>query len=152
MQWDGKLGMQKQSETNSYHTNTREEEWAAIQKILGGPPKLGRPPRYERRAVFDAIFYMVRTGGSWRLLPHDLPPWRIVYYYYARWREEGLWQKLHDALREAAREARAKKKPRAPRSWTARACGRLGEAECAAMMRARRSWDANVICWWIPMA
>jgi transposase len=143
--------MQKQTESNGYHTNTREEEWAIIEKIIGGPPKLGRPPRYERRAVFDAIFYMVRTGGSWRLLPRDLPPWRIVYYYCARWRAEGLWEKLHDALREAAREARGKKKPRAPRCWTARACARLAGAESADTMRERRCRDANVICWWTPM-
>ena len=100
----------EQITSENYTTSTSESEWAVIEKILGGPPKLGRPPRFERRAVFDAIFYMVRTGGAWRLLPHDLPPWRIVYYYYTRWRAEGLWQKLHDALREAAREARGKKK------------------------------------------
>ena len=136
----------------SYPTNTSESEWAIIRRVIGGPAKVGRPARFARRAVFDAIFYMVRTGGSWRLLPNDLPPWRIVYYYYARWREEGLWQRLHDALRDAAREARAKKKPRAPRSWTRRACARLAGAECAATMRERRSWDANAICWWTPMA
>jgi transposase len=146
--------MPKQSEPKpkgNYTTSTSESEWAVIEKILGGPPKLGRPPRFARRAVFDAIFYMVRTGGAWRLLPNDLPPWRIVYYYYTRWRAEGLFEKLHDALREAAREARGKKKPQRLRSWTARACARLGEAESAATMRERRSWDANVICWWTPM-
>jgi len=94
----------------------------------------------------------MRTGGSWRLLPHDLPPWRIVYYYFALWRAAGLFEKLHDALREAARLKSGKKKPPRPRSWIARACARLAGAECAATMRARRSWDANVICWWIPMA
>jgi transposase len=136
----------------SYPTDLNALEWAVVDKILGGPPKLGRPPRFERRAVLGAIFYMVRTGGSWRLLPHDLPPWRIVYYYFALWRAAGLFEKLHDALREAARIKSGKKKPRRPRSWIARACARLAGAECAATMRARRSWDANVICWWIPMA
>jgi transposase len=136
----------------SYPTDLNDLEWAVVDKILGGPPKLGRPPRFERRAVLGAIFYMVRTGGSWRLLPHDLPPWRIVYYYFALWRAAGLFEKLHAALREAARIKSGKKKPPRPRSWIARACARLAEAECAATMRARRSWDANVICWWIPMA
>lgn len=139
------------TKTENYNTSTREAEWAVIEKYLGEPGKLGRPPRYERRAVIDAIFYMVRTGGAWRLLPHDLPPWRIVYYYYAKWRAEGVWRKLHDALREAAREARGKKKPQAVRYWIARACERLGGEECADMMRERRSWDESVICWWTPM-
>ena len=136
----------------SYPTDLNDLEWAVVDKILGGPPKLGRPPRFARRAVLGAIFYMVRTGGSWRLLPHDLPPWRIVYYYFALWRAAGLFEKLHDALREAARVKSGKKKPRRPRSWIARACARLAGAECAATMRARRSWDANAICWWIPTA
>jgi transposase len=135
----------------SYPTDLNDLEWAVVDKILGGPPKLGRPPRFDRRAVLGAIFYMVRTGGSWRLLPHDLPPWRIVYYYFATWRAAGLFEKLHDALREAARQQSGKKKPRRPRSWIARACAQLAKEESAVMMRARRSWDANVISWWIPM-
>lgn len=143
--------MEKEINPANYHTNTRDAEWAVIEKHLGERTQLGRPPRFERRAIFDAIFYMVRTGGAWRLLPRDLPPWRIVYYYYARWRAEGLWQKLHDALRDAAREARGKKKPQRLRYWTARACERLGAEACAVMMRARRSWDESAICWWTPM-
>jgi transposase len=143
--------MQEMPNSPSYPTDLNEVEWAVVEKILGPSAKLGRPPRYERRAVLGAIFYMVRTGGAWRLLPHDLPPWRIVYYYFACWRAAGLFEKLHAALRDAARQQSGKKKPRRPRSWIARACARLAEAECAAMMRERRSWDANVICWWTPM-
>ena len=122
-----------------------------IGNILGGPPKLGRRPGFERRAVFDAILRMVSTGGAWRPPPNDPPPWRIVYYHCTRWRAGGLWQKLHGAPREAAREARGKKKPRVPRYRTARACARPGEAESAVAMRERRSWDANVICRWTPV-
>jgi transposase len=99
------------TKNEAYHTSLRDAEWAVIEKHLTARGKVGRPPRFERRAVIDAIFYMVRTGGAWRLLPHDLPPWRIVYYYYAKWRAEGLWLRLHDALREAARAARGKKSP-----------------------------------------
>ena len=87
----------------SYPTDLNDLEWAVVDKTLGGPPKLGRPPRFERRAVLGAIFYMVRTGGSWRLLPHDLPPRRIVHCCFALWRAAGLFEKLHGALRDAAR-------------------------------------------------
>ena len=68
--WE-KLGMHEMPSLPSYPTDLNDLEWAVVDKILGGPPKLGRPPRFERRAVLGAIFYMVRTGGSWRLLPHD---------------------------------------------------------------------------------
>ena len=83
--------------------------WSLVEGLLGGPSKLGRPPRFARRAVLNAIFHMVRTGGSWRLLPNDLPPWRIVYDSFARWRAEGLWPRMHDALRDAARVRSGKK-------------------------------------------
>lgn len=54
-----------------------------------------------------------RTFGSraWRMLPHDLPPWRIVYYYFMVWRREGLWQRIHDTLRDQVRLQSGKKSP-----------------------------------------
>jgi putative transposase len=52
------------------------------------------------------------AGAAWRLLPHDLPPWRLCYYYFAKWRENRLWVQINDHLREAVREKRAKKCPR----------------------------------------
>ena len=108
--------MQEMPSLPNYPTDLNDLEWAVADEILGGPPKLGRPPRCARRAGRGAIFYRVRTGGSWRLLPHDLPPWRIVYYDFARRRAAGLFEKLHAALRDAARLQSGKKKPRRPRS------------------------------------
>ena len=139
--------MENSTSRTGYNTDLNAVEWAIIEGLLGGPSQLGRPPRFARRSVLNAIFYMVRTGGSWRLLPNDLPPWRIVYYYFARWRAAGLWQKLHEALRDAARLKSGKKKDPRPRSSTAKACARLTGEECAATMRARRSWDASDTFW-----
>jgi len=53
----------------SYPTDLKDLEWAIVEEVFGGPSKIGRPPRFDRRAVLGAIFYMVRTGGSRRLLP-----------------------------------------------------------------------------------
>ena len=52
-----------------YPTDLNEEEWAVVDKILGGPPKLGRPPRFKRRAVLGAIFHKVRTGRFLAVAP-----------------------------------------------------------------------------------
>ena len=101
-----------------YPSDLNDAEWALLRPLLPGPPRLGRPPRYDRRLVLNAIFYVVRSGCAWRLLPHDLPHWRLVYYYFASWRESGLWQQLNDALRDQVRARRGKKKPRALRSST----------------------------------
>ena len=130
-----------------YPSDLTDVEWELIGPLLPGPQKLGRPPRYEKRAILNAIFYVVRSGCSWRMLPRDLPPWRIVYYYFMTWRQEGLWELLHETLRDCARLAHAKKKRRPLRSWTRKVLKHLTTPECAAMMRAKRCWDENVI-WW----
>jgi transposase len=59
----------------------------------------------ERREIVNAIFYQVRNGGVWRALPHDLPKWQTVYDYFRQWRDDGTWQRIHDALRDDTRRA-----------------------------------------------
>ena len=135
-----------------YPSSLTEAEWILIQPLIPGPKLFGRPPRYTKRAILDAIFYVVRGGIAWRLLPHDLPPWRIVYYYFMVWRRAGLWQKIHDTLRDRVRLQSGKKKPRPLRSSTLKALKWLTTEECAATMLARRSWDANDTSWWTRWA
>ena len=65
----------------------------------------GRPGKHPRRAIVDAIFYVVRTGCSWRQLPHDFPPWQTVFWYFKQWRTDGTTDRLHDALRDRVRDA-----------------------------------------------
>jgi putative transposase len=56
------------------------------------------------REILDAVFYVVRGGCTWRLLPHDFPPWKTVYHYFRAWRIDGTWERLHEeALRRRAR-------------------------------------------------
>ncbi len=65
----------------------------------------GRPAIHPRRRIVEAILYVNRTGCSWRQLPHDFPPWDTVYWYFKRWNAEGSTDRIHDALRAAARDA-----------------------------------------------
>ena len=60
--------------------------------------------------ILDAIFSIVRGGCAWRLLPHDFPPWQIVYQYFWRWRNDGTWQLMHDLLRGEVRVAAGKRR------------------------------------------
>ena len=55
------------------------------------------------REVLNAIFYVLRGGISWRVLPHDLPPWKTVYQYFRVWRMEGVWEEINEVLRERER-------------------------------------------------
>jgi len=49
------------------------------------------------------MLYIVKAGCTWRLLPHDLPKWQTVYYYFRRWEADGTWEKIHDYLRAEVR-------------------------------------------------
>jgi putative transposase len=70
----------------------------------------GRPEAYPKREILNAIFYLLRSGCSWRMVPHDLPPWRIVYHYFRQWRVDGTWQVMHDLLRGDVRTACGKQR------------------------------------------
>ena len=61
------------------------------------------------REVMNAILYLIRTSCSWRMLPHEFPPWGTVHYYYRRFRRDGTWQKIHDKLREQVRRKHGRK-------------------------------------------
>lgn len=106
-----------------------------LERLIPEAKKRGRPPRYPKREIVNAIFYLVRSGCSWRMLPHDLPPWRICYYYFMIWKRDGVWVKIHDQLRDMARVHAGKKKPQPLRSSTRRALNLLITPEFAAMMQ-----------------
>jgi putative transposase len=86
-----------------YPSDLSDARWAIIEPLLPPDRPLGRPRKTDLRDVIDAICYRNRNGCIWRALPHDFPPWRTVYNYFARWAEDGTWRAIHDALREDVR-------------------------------------------------
>jgi transposase len=87
----------------AYQTDLSDAEWSCLESHLPVPKANGRPRLYPLREILDAIFYVVRSGCAWRLLPHDFPPWKTVYHYFRFWRLDGTWEKMHTALRERVR-------------------------------------------------
>ena len=81
-----------------YPTDLSDKEWDLINHLVPAAKPGGRPEKYPKREILDAIFYILRGGCAWRLLPHDFPPWQIVYQYFWRWRNDGTWQRMHDLL------------------------------------------------------
>jgi putative transposase len=65
---------------------------------------------HSTREILNAIFYIVRGGCAWRLLPNDFPPWKTVYHYFRSWRLDGTWERMHSALRKRVR-VRLKRNP-----------------------------------------
>lgn len=86
-----------------YCTTLSDAEWALLEPLVPSAASTGRPRKHPVRTILDAIFYAVRAGHAWRLLPQEWPPWKTVYHYYRQWRLDGTWERLHTALREALR-------------------------------------------------
>lgn len=82
-----------------YPSDLTDEQWAIILPMLPKPRRLGRKRSTDMREVFNAIFYLNKTGCPWEYLPHDFPPYRTVYEYFARFRDNGLLRRIHDQLR-----------------------------------------------------
>ena len=95
-------------ERPTYPSDLSDREWQLLEPLLPPPKSGGRPITYPRREIVNAIRYVLRTGCSWRMLPHDLPPWRIVFHYFRTWRGDGTWQRAHDALHATLRQAQGR--------------------------------------------
>ena len=90
---------------HAYPSDLSDAEFACLEPYLPAPKRCGRPWLHPRRAILDAIFYLVRTGCQWRALPREYPPWSTVHYWFRRWRLDGLWERVNGALRERLRVA-----------------------------------------------
>lgn len=124
-------------EGKRYPCDLTDREWALIVPLLparqAGP---GRPAVHPKRAIVEAILYVVRTGCAWRYLPGEYPPWRTVYGYFAAWQASGVLDQVHDALRARARVA-ARHRP-AP---SAAVIDSQSVRAADTVARASRGWD-----------
>jgi transposase len=93
-----------------YLTDLSDAEWAYLKGHLPTPEQYGRPRVHSLREILNAVFYIVKSGCAWRLLPHDFPPWKTVYHYFRFWRLDGTWERMHTALRQRVR-VRLKRNP-----------------------------------------
>ena len=83
----------------AYASDLTDQQWALVEPLIPQPSTEGRPVEVERREIVNGILYVLRSGCGWRHLPHDLPAWGTVYYYFRRWRREGVWDRMLAALR-----------------------------------------------------
>ena len=110
---------------STYPSDLSDREWQLLEPLLP-PPQARRStpeiPRreivnairyvlrtgYPRREIVNAIRYVLRTGCAWRMLPHDLSPWRIVFHYFRTWRRDGTWQRANDTLHSSLRQSQGR--------------------------------------------
>jgi putative transposase len=96
-------------EGRHYPSDLTGEQWQLIEPMLPPPSKVGARRRLDRRRIVEAILYVNREGCTWRALPHDFPKWNTVYWIFWEWRQTGVWQAVHDRLRERVRLSAGRK-------------------------------------------
>jgi transposase len=139
-----------QPKRQPYATDLTDTQWQKVAPLFR-PAKKGRTGRariHSKQDILDAIFYQLRTGCAWRLLPHDFPPYENVWSHYRRWRDDGTIERIHDALREQVRRQEGHEPtPSAAiidsQSVKGAEKGGTGTKTASAMMAARRSKDAS---------
>jgi transposase len=108
MPWTACARRQYARPATRYATDLTDDEFALLAPHLPAPNRVGRPREVDLREVLDAIFYLLRTGCPWRLLPKEFPPKSTVFGYFRRLWEDGTWPRLHALLVAAARERAGK--------------------------------------------
>lgn len=87
----------------SYPTDISDDEWVILGPLVPPARPGGHPRTVNIREVLNAIFYQLRSGCQWRMMPHEFPPWQTVYDYFRRWRLTNDWERIHTTLHERAR-------------------------------------------------
>jgi len=88
-----------------YPSDLTDEQWAVIEPLIPPAKPGGAPRSVDMREILNTLFYQNRSGCQWDMLPHDLAPKSTAYDYFQRWRDDGTWQRLVDALRAKVRVA-----------------------------------------------
>jgi len=87
-----------------YLSDLTDDEWELIAPHIPSADPGGRPRETDMREVLNAIFYVIKSGCQWDMLPHDFPPKGTVFHYYNKWRKDGTWERLNAALRGELRQ------------------------------------------------
>jgi len=133
----------------SYPSSLTDSEWEIVRELIPEShfEGRGRPCLHSKREILDGIFYIIRGGIPWRMVPNDLPPWKTVYHYFRLWAKQGVWKRVHDAIRDRARVAHGKKKPPRLRSSIAKVFEQLAKPEFVALMRVRKLQEERDTFW-----
>ena len=91
-------------ESKRYPTDLSDEEWGLLETYLPASKWRGRPRLHSPREILNAVFYLLKSGCQWRMLPREFPPWKTVFHYFRAWRLDGTWERLNRTMRRLLRE------------------------------------------------
>jgi len=128
-----------------YPTDLTDRAWELIQPLVPTATAGGRPETYPKREMLNALWYLARSGCAWRLLPHDFPPWPVVYHYLRAWRDDGTWPHLQDMLRGDVRVAAGQQRQPSAGIIESQSVKTTAKGGSTATIRTKTSMAAHVI-------
>jgi putative transposase len=131
-------------------TDLTDKAWALLAPYVPSAKPGGRPEKYPTREILNRILYILRGGCAWRLLPHDFPPWQLMYQYFWRWRQDGTWHVMHDLLWGNVRVAAGKHRQPSAGIIDSQSVKTTATGGSAALIRTHRSTGASDIASSIP--
>ncbi len=135
-----------------YPSDLSTAQWAQVRRFIPAPKPGGRPAKYERREIVNALLYINRTGCQWRALPHDFPPWDAVYWYFRTWKKDGTFDRLLDELRGDLRQAEGKQRQPSAAILDSQSVKTTEKGGSAATTRPSWSRAASGTSWSTPWA
>src|SRR5437762_159772 len=92
------------SDRKAYPSDLTDAEWEILESLIPAISEEAVNVKFTRREIVNGILYVLRSGCPWRLVPHDLPDWGALYYYFRKWRKEGVWDQILEALHRQKRK------------------------------------------------
>jgi transposase len=132
----------------AYTTDLTDEEWQILEPLLPPDKTGGRPRKYPVREVINGIHYVLRGGGAWRFMPHDLPHGQTAYQTWRAWRQDGTWMRIHDQLRAMVRTRMGRHPQPSGAIIDAPTVKTTEQGGLTAMMAPRNSTAARAISSW----
>jgi putative transposase len=129
-----------------YPTDLTDKEWALLEPLLPPAKTGGRKRSIETSEIVNAIFYLLRTGCSWRMLPQDFPKWQTVYTYFRNWKNAGAWEKINHVLRRKLRVQEDRDDEPSAGILDSQSTKTAEKGDLVVLMRVRRSTDEKDTC------
>jgi putative transposase len=89
--------------SHPYPSDLSDCEWEILAPLIPAAKPGGRRRKWPMQRILNAVFYLLRSGCQWRMLPREFPPWSTVHHYFRMWRLDGTWEKINAVLREKTR-------------------------------------------------
>ena len=135
-----------------YPSDLTHREWAQVCRVIPAPKPGGRPAKDDRREITNALLDITRAGCPWRMLPTDLPPWRLVSWYFLQWKKDGILDRLRDLLRGDLRVAAGRNRQPSAAILDTHSVKTTERGGRTALTPVRGLTAASGTSWWTPSA